>query len=121
MNNSATTTDEYLKNVPTWQAKNLVAFRKLVHEHCPDITEEIKWGVPVFILKKKMVFTMASFKNHTKYNFLLGAQLQDKTNTFNNGLESKSARSIDLLEGDKVDSKVLKDLVLQSITLAKGK
>jgi hypothetical protein len=109
-------TDEYLKNIPSWQAVNLSAFRELVHAAGTDIKEEIKWGVPVFIYKGKIIFAMSSFNAHSKYNFIHnGAQLDDSHGLFNNGLDSKKSRSIDLKEGEMIDSKALADLISQSL------
>lgn len=116
MHGNATNTDEYLKHLPQWQQENLALFRKLIHEVEPTITEEIKWGVPVFLLKGKMVFAMASFKAHTKYNFILnGALLDDTNNLFNNGFDSKKSRGIDLQVGKSIDQAALKDLIKQVI------
>ena len=116
MNNDAISTDRYLKDVPDWQRTNLESFRNLVHEVDPAISEEIKWGVPVFLLNKRMVLSMASFKAHTKYNFIAnGAELNDPKGLFNNGLDSKKSRSIDLQEGVTIDQAALKDLITQAI------
>lgn len=116
MNIDTANTDEYLQNLPEWQQANLSLFRELVHRASPDVTEEIKWGVPVFLINKKMIFSMASFKAHTKYNFIHnGAQLDDKAGIFNNGLESKKSRSIDLNEGQTIDSAALIALISQAI------
>lgn len=107
-----TNTEEYLEGVPVWQKKNLEAFRKAVHEVIPDVKEEIKWGVPVFIHKNKSLFAMGSFKEHTKFNFMHnGALIEDPAKLFNNGLESKKNRSIDLREGEPVNAKELKKLI----------
>ncbi|MDB5182772.1 MAG: hypothetical protein JWO47_556 [Candidatus Saccharibacteria bacterium] len=117
MNGNAANTDEYIKDLPLWQRGNLTLYREMIHEICPDITEEIKWGVPVFILGKKALFAMACFKSHTKYNFMQnGAQLTDSKNLFNNGLESKKSRSIDLQEGENIDRAALEDLIKQAIS-----
>jgi hypothetical protein len=78
----------------SWQKKNLEAFRKAIHDTIPGIGEDIKWGVPAFIYNKKMLFAMASFKEHTKYNFIHnGALIDDPTGLFNNGLESAKSRA----------------------------
>jgi hypothetical protein len=110
--------DKYLQELPAWQAKNLQAFRKLVHEVSPDVTEEIKWGVPVFMYKSKIVLAMASFKAHSKYNFFNGAQLDDPYGLFNSGLEAKKSRGIDLQVDQKLDQKHLRDLIHQAIEKA---
>ncbi|MDB5169358.1 MAG: hypothetical protein JWO41_714 [Candidatus Saccharibacteria bacterium] len=117
MQGNATNTDEYLKTLPEWQQKNLMLFRELVHAASPDISEEIKWGVPVFIRNKKMAFSMGSFKAHTKYNFISnGAELSDNKGLFNNGLESKKSRSIDLQEGQSIDKAALEELIRQAVS-----
>jgi hypothetical protein len=116
MNGNAKDTDEYLAGVPDWQHANLVLFRELIHKVQPDIQEVIKWGVPIFMLDKQMIFGMSSFKAHTKYNFISnGAQLTDNKGLFNNGLESKKSRSIDLQEGQTVDTAALEALIKQAI------
>ena len=55
---------------------------------------------------------MSSFKEHTKFNFLLnGALIDDTSKLFNNGFDSKKSRTIDLREGEKIDNKELKKLI----------
>ena len=59
---------------------------------------------------------MSGFKTHTKYNFMAnGALLEDPKKLFNNGLESKKSRGIDLVEGQKINEFALKELVKSSI------
>ncbi len=117
MNGNSTNTDEYLKTLPEWQQNNLALFRKLVHKVSPEVAEEIKWGVPVFLLNGKLVFAMSAFKSHTKYNFIgNGAKLNDTDNLFNNGLESNKSRGIDLTQDQTIDNKALEALIKQAIT-----
>jgi hypothetical protein len=112
MNTNSTNTDEYLKSLPAWQAKNLQIFRDLIHQTVPATSEEIKWGVPVFIYQAKTLFAMSAFKAHTKYNFIQnGALLADPNGLFNNGFESKKSRGIDLREGETVNSEQLQELI----------
>src|SRR5438309_10017012 len=116
MNANAANTDEYLQNVQDWQRANLTVFRDLIHKVIPDVTEEIKWGVPVFLINNKMILSMASFKAHTKFNFIHnGAQLKDPAGLFNNGLESKKSRSIDITEGQDIDAPALEALIAQAL------
>jgi len=107
--------DNYLKSLPVWQRKNLETFRKLVHKVAPDVVEEWKWSVPVFLVNKKMRCAMSAFKEHTKFNFFGGADLEDKHKLFNNGLDSKRHRSIDLNEGDRIDAEKLTDLLTEAL------
>jgi len=116
MHGNATSAEEYLATLPDWQAQKLTTFRELIHSASPDVSEAMKWGVPTFIYKGKMLFTMAGFKVHIKYNFNYnGAELDDTSGLFNNGLESKKSRSIDVQQDQTVDKTALKDLIMQSL------
>lgn len=109
------TTDEYLHQLPNWQKANLELFRKTIHEAIPGITEEIKWNVPTFIHGKTILFAMSAFKAHTKFNFIHnGALLSDKDGLFNNGLDSKKSRAVDMHENDTIDQAKLLALVKQA-------
>jgi hypothetical protein len=108
--------DDYLNSLPAWQKANLELFRQLVHEVAPDIAEDFKWNVPVFMLNKKMYFAMSAFKEHTKYNFMLnGALISDPHKLFNNGLDSKKSRGIDLREGETINQEHLKALIKTAV------
>lgn len=119
MQQNAKDVDEYLSEQPDWQVKNIEAFRTLIHEVYPEVVEEIKWGVPVFVCKSKTLFGAGTFKGYTKYTFMHnGAQLADPHKLFNNGLESKKSRSIDVPEGRSVDPEHLKALILEAVSKA---
>jgi hypothetical protein len=110
--------DRYIASLPEWQQANLTSFSQLVHETVPDIQEEFKWNVPVFMLGGKMIFAMSAFKAHTKYNFIgNGAQLADPDKLFNNGFDSKKSRAIDLHEGESVGEQALRSLIKASAEL----
>lgn len=112
MQSGSNSVDEYLNNLPDWQSYNLKIFRKLVTKVYPDIKEEIKWGVPVFLLNNKMLFAMSAFKEHTKFNFIQnGALLDDKDKLFNNGFDSKKSRGIDLRDSEIIDENKLELLI----------
>lgn len=111
--------DEYLHLLPDWQQANLGLFRSLIHEVEPTIVEDFKWRVPVFLLDGKMYFAMSAFKAHTKYNFIMnGAITNDPKKLFNNGFDSKKSRGIDLYEGDRINAKDLKAIIIASISAA---
>ncbi len=50
--------------------------RKIVHEACPDVEENIKWGMPAFEYKGPMA-GMASFKAHAVFIFHKGDIMKD--------------------------------------------
>lgn len=108
--------NEYIDSLPAWKRANLEIFRKLIHEAEPLIAEDWKWNVPVFTLEGKVYFAMSAFKAHTKYNFMMnGALLEDPSKLFNNGLDSKKSRGIDLRETQEVDEAALKELITSSL------
>lgn len=101
-----------------WQANNLKMFRELVFTELPGVTEDQKWGVPVFMVNGKLICAMSTFKNHTKFNFFKGAFLSDDSGLFNSGLDSKEHRSINLAEGEIVDTQQLAALIQQAAKYA---
>jgi hypothetical protein len=113
--------DQFIKELPDWRGKMIARFRKLVLKAAPEITEEWKWGVPVWALKGNVVAS-GVFKDHVKLNFFKGASLKDPKGLFNSGLDAKVTRAIDFAEGSKFDEDALKELVLEAVALnAAGK
>jgi hypothetical protein len=90
--------------------------RKLILAAEPGLTEEWKWGTPVWSLKGNVV-AVGAFKDHLKINFFKGASLADPHNLFNAGFDAKATRGIDLHEGDKINEAALKELVRAAVAL----
>ena len=111
--------DALITSLPEWQAENLRTFRALVHEVEPDIQEDWKWSVPVFLVKGKLVCAMSNFKEHTKYNFFEGAALSDPNKLFNSGLDSKQHRSLNLAEGQIINREHLAALIAEAVAYVK--
>jgi len=114
--------DDKIKDLSDWRGKILTQLRKLILETDTKITEEWKWGTPVWT-HNGLVCAVGIFKDKVKFNFFQGAQLIDKNNLFNSGLEAKKTRAIDLHEGDKVNTRALKELVRAAVAfnVEKGK
>jgi hypothetical protein len=109
--------NQYLESLPEWQKINLEIFRKAIHEASPSVIEDWKWNAPVFLINGKVHFAMSAFKAHTKYNFILnGALIDDPEKLFNNGIDSKKSRGIDLREDQAINEAGLKALVETSIS-----
>lgn len=113
--------DKHIADHNDWRGKFMAKIRQLIHEADPDITEEWKWGTPVFS-HNGMVYAIGAFKDHIKINFFQGAALKDPDKLFNAGLDAKKTRAIDFQEGDKINERVLKSLILEAINYnVKGK
>src|SRR6185369_14256045 len=83
--------------------------------------EEWKWrGVPVWS-HAGIICTGETYKNVVKMTFAKGASLEDPSRLFNSSLEGSNRRAIDLHEGDKINEKALKALILAAVALNMSK
>ena len=108
--------DKFIKETTDWRGAWISNFRKLVLKTVPEVTEEWKWGVPVWSHKGNVVAS-GIFKDHVKLNFFKGASLKDPKKLFNSGLDAKATRAIDISEGQKIDEAALQDLIRQAVAL----
>ena len=106
--------DKFIKENTDWRGVWIANFRKLILKTAPEVTEEWKWGVPVWSHKGNVVAS-GIFKDHVKLNFFKGASLKDPKKLFNSGLEAKATRTIDISEGEKIDETALKELIRQAV------
>lgn len=106
--------DNFIKELTDWRGKMVARLRNLILETAPILTEEWKWGVPVWSYKGNVV-AAGVFKDHVKLNFFKGASLEDPKGLFNAGLEAKATRAIDIAERDEIDEAALKDLVRTAV------
>jgi len=61
--------DAYIKKSADFAQPILVELRERVHKSCPDTEETLKWGMPTFMYKKKILCAMAAFKEHATFGF----------------------------------------------------
>ena len=100
-----------------WRGKTLARMRKLIKDADPDVVEEWKWmGTPIWS-HDGIICTGESYKHHVKLTFAKGASLKDPARLFNSSLAGNVRRAIDIHEGEKVDEKAFRALVLQAIAL----
>lgn len=111
--------DKFIKELTDWRGKWVAHFRELILKTAPEVTEEWKWGVPVWSYKGNVV-SSGVFKDHVKLSFFKGASLKDPNKLFNAGLEAKATRAIDFSEDTRIDESALKELVLQAIAFNKA-
>ena len=112
--------DARIKELGDWRGKMLGRIRALMREADPEVVEEWKWrGVPVWY-HDGMICTGETYKNIVKMTFAKGAALKDPAGLFNSSLDGNTRRAIDFHEGEKIDEKALKTLVLAAVTLNKS-
>jgi len=90
----------------------LATVRKVILQADPEIIEEWKYmGTPRWSRDGTICIGNAH-KDKVKLTFAHGAGLPDPDKLFNNGLGGKEWRAIDLFEGDRVNERALKKLIL---------
>ena len=109
--------DGRIKELNDWRGELLSRLRGIIRSADPPAVEEWKWrGVPVWE-HNGIICTGESYKSVIKLTFSKGASLPDPAALFNSSLEGNARRAIDFHEGDKVDEKALKALVLAAVAL----
>ncbi|WP_118972741.1 YdeI/OmpD-associated family protein [Taibaiella koreensis] len=108
--------DAYIEKAAPFAQPILNHIRDLIHEHCPGIQENIKWGFPHFDYKGKSHFSLAAFKQHCAFGFWLAGSMKDPKGILQ--LEEKSAMgslgkitTLKDLPPDKVFAAYLKDSI----------
>ena len=71
------TVDTYIANAEDFAKPILAHWRKLIHEHCPDAEEVMKWALPHFEYKNDNLCVIASYKSHCSFSFLKDSQMTD--------------------------------------------
>jgi hypothetical protein len=104
----------YIASLGDWRGTTLARLRVIIHEASPQLSEEWKWGSPVWA-HNGLVCAASAFKDHVKVNFFKGASLKDPKRLFNAGLDAKAMRSIDFHQGDKINATALKALVRTAV------
>ena len=111
---------ERIAELGDWRGDVLHRVRKLIKEADPEVTEEWKWGVPVWS-HDGIVCTGESYKQAVKLTFAKGASLKDPAALFTSSLEGNVRRAIDIREGEKVNEKALVALIRAAVALNTSK
>lgn len=61
--------DAYIANAAVFAQPLLRQIRAWVHAGCPQVEEAIKWGMPGFLYRSKLLCGMAVFKQHASLGF----------------------------------------------------
>ena len=106
--------DERIRELGGWRGETLARMRKLILEADPEITEEWKWGGPVWS-RDGMICTGEAYKQVVKLTFAKGASVPDPKHLFNSSLDGNTRRAIDIREGEKVDAPAFKALIKAAV------
>ena len=61
--------DKYIGSAQEFAQSILNHLRELTHKGCPEIEETVKWGMPFFEFRGKIVCCMGAFKKHCRFGF----------------------------------------------------
>ena len=109
--------DGRIRELGDWRGEMLGRIRALIKDADPDVVEEWKWrGVPVWE-HDGIICTGETYKAVVKLTFAKGAGLDDPAGLFNSSLDGNVRRAIDIREGEKINEKALKALILAAVEL----
>ena len=106
--------DQRILDLGGWRGETLAYMRSLILEADPEMSEEWKWGGPVWS-HNGIVSTGEAYTKVVKLTFARGATIPDPSGLFNSSLEGNTRRAIDIHEGEKVDARAFKALVMAAV------
>jgi hypothetical protein len=113
--------DQMIAGLSDWRGPVLEQVRQIILAADPDIVEEWKWmGSPVWVCHGNIAVGNPH-KDKVKLTFSHGASLPDLSGLFNNGLNGKVWRAIDIAQGDRVDAAALTALIRAAIAFNREK
>ncbi|MGH7903280.1 MAG: DUF1801 domain-containing protein [Candidatus Dormibacteraceae bacterium] len=115
--------DAIIEEPGGWRGRVLSQLRAAIKKADPAAVEEVKWkkptrpmGVPVWCHDGNVCIGEA-LKNVVRLTFPKGALVEDPEKLFNARLNSTSIRAIDFHEGDVIEERALKALIVRAIRL----
>ena len=61
--------DAYIDGAAPFAQPILRELRARVHAACPQVEETLKWGMPSFVYRGRILCGMAAFKQHASFSF----------------------------------------------------
>jgi len=108
--------DQRIRDLRDWRGETLARMRALILAADPGMTEEWKWGNPVWS-HDGIVCTGEAYKQVVKLTFARGAGVPDPARLFNSSLEGRTRRAIDIREGEAVAERAFKALIRAAVAL----
>ncbi|MFC9999248.1 DUF1801 domain-containing protein [Nocardia sp. NPDC127526] len=99
--------DAYIDALPDWQQRICHEVRDLVHAADPEVEETIKRTVqPYFVLQGNICALLAA-KTHVNVFLYDGAIVPDPEGIITGGHDNKTARTVAVKEGEKLNAPAL--------------
>jgi hypothetical protein len=107
--------DAYIETLPDWQQAICREVRELIHAADPDVTETIKrTNRPYFVLQGNICALLAA-KNHVNIFLYDGAMVPDPGGIITGGHDNKTARTVAVRQGEKLNRRALTTMFKQII------
>ena len=107
--------DDYLNSLPEWQQATCREVRDLVHGADPEVVETIKRTYrPYFVLDGNICALLAA-RDHVNVFLYDGAIVPDPEKIITAGHDNKTARTVAIRQGEKVNAPALKAMFKQII------
>jgi hypothetical protein len=98
--------DAYIDALPRWQQEICHVVRDLAHRADAEVQETIKRGVqPYFVLAGNICALLAT-KDHVNV-FIYDPTVPDPVGLINQGRNNRTAKSVQLFQGDAIDNDAL--------------
>jgi hypothetical protein len=98
--------DAYIRALPRWQQDICDVVRDLAHRADPDIQETIKRSIqPYFVLDGNVCALLAT-KDHINV-FIYDPTVPDPTGLINQGHGNRTAKALQIFQGDDIDRNAL--------------
>jgi uncharacterized protein YdeI (YjbR/CyaY-like superfamily) len=80
-NEASAKIDAYIAKSQPFALPILQTLREGIHAALPEVEEAVKWGMPTFLYKGKILCNMAAFKAHATFGFWHGELVTGGTDT----------------------------------------
>jgi hypothetical protein len=107
--------DAYIRALPDWQQAICREVRELIHAADRDVTETIKFtNRPYFVLQGNICALLAA-KDHVNIFLYDGAIVPDPEGIITGGHDNKTARTVAVRKGERINRRALKAMFKQII------
>ncbi len=106
LNNVDERVDRYIDALPAWQQQVCTAVRRLVHGADPQVRETVKRTDRPYFVRSGNICALQATKDHVNV-FIYDPIAPDPTGLVNQGHGNATARSIQVYEGQDLDSAAL--------------
>src|SRR5215470_16625076 len=113
--NSTPNVDLYESELPHLQRELVKRLRYFIARRYPELTESLKWQVPIYSLNGKNLLGLQDFTTHINLNFFRSAQLHDARGILVG--TGKIVRHVTFRSVADIDRGALKEFIDQAIRL----